>query len=104
MIPLLAALPACSGQSAQSTGTAPAGYHLVWADEFSQEPDGLPDPNKWIYEEGFIRNNEAQYYTRGRAENARIENGQLVIEARKEPFPNPTSHGPPVARYTSAAL
>lgn len=29
---------------------------LVWSDEFDYE--GLPDPSKWDYEEGFIRNKE----------------------------------------------
>lgn len=55
-------------------------WKLVWADEFEQP--GLPDPAKWTYEEGFIRNNEAQFYTRARPENARVENGKLIIEAR----------------------
>jgi beta-glucanase (GH16 family) len=77
---------------------------LVWSDEFSKDPDGLPDPTKWIYEEGFIRNHESQYYTKERKENARIENGQLIIEARKEDFPNTTGNGSAMARYTSAAL
>ena len=81
-----------------------AGYQLVWSDEFSQDPDGLPDTAKWRYEEGFIRNSEAQYYTKARKENARIENGRLIIEGRKESFPNPSSKGPPVASYTSASL
>jgi beta-glucanase (GH16 family) len=81
----------------------PPGYHLVWADEFSLEPDGLPDPAKWIYEEGFIRNNESQYYTKARKENARVEKGQLIIEARKEDYA-PGSGQPPIAHYTSAAL
>jgi len=40
-------------------------------------------------------NNEKQYYT-NRKENIRIENGNLVIEARKEPFLN--------ANYTSARI
>jgi beta-glucanase (GH16 family) len=84
--------------------TPPAGYTLVWSDEFRQDPDGLPDPSKWEFEEGFLRNHEAQYYTRARKENARVENGQLIIEGRKEPFPNTTSPGPKVAKYTSAAL
>ena len=44
---------------------------------------------KWGYEDGFIRNNERQYYTRDRRENARVENGMLVIEARKERFKLP---------------
>jgi beta-glucanase (GH16 family) len=84
--------------------TPPPGYQLVWSDEFSQDPDGLPDPAKWSYEEGFIRNNESQYYTKARLENARVEHGQLVIEARQESFPNPSSKGPRMASYTSAAL
>src|SRR5207302_3388306 len=59
-------------------------WKLVWSDEFDKA--GLPDATKWDYESGFIRNNEAQYYTRARPENARVENGMLIIEARKEHF------------------
>jgi len=66
---------------------APDGYKLVWSDEFDY--DGLPDPEKWGYEEGFVRNNEAQYYTVKRLENCRVEGGNLVIEGRKERFENP---------------
>jgi beta-glucanase (GH16 family) len=62
-------------------------WKLVWSDEFDKP--GLPDSTKWEYETGFIRNNEEQYYTRERKENARVENGMLVIEARKEHFRNP---------------
>jgi beta-glucanase (GH16 family) len=66
----------------------PAGeWKLAWADEFDR--DGLPDPAKWDYEAGFLRNDEAQIYTRARKENARVENGTLIIEARKEHFKNP---------------
>lgn len=54
---------------------------LVWSDEFNYS--GKPDTSKWNYELGFIRNNEMQYYT-NRLENARVENGILVIEARSE--------------------
>lgn len=61
-------------------------WKLIWADEFDRE--GPPDPAKWSHEEGFVRNRELQYYTKGRAENARVENGHLVIEARRERFPN----------------
>jgi beta-glucanase (GH16 family) len=66
----------------------------VWQDEF--DGSGLPDPAKWDYEVGLIRNKERQYYTRGRTENARLEGGMLVIEARREPFEG--------AEYTSASL
>jgi len=69
-------------------------WQLVWSDEF--EKPGLPDAKKWNYETGFVRNNEKQYYTKARAENARVENGSLVIESRKEKYKN--------AEYTSASL
>lgn len=64
----------------------PDGYAMVWSDEF--ETDGLPDESKWAYDthrnrEGWY-NNELQYYSGPRAENARVENGMLIIEARRE--------------------
>ncbi len=61
---------------------AAPGWKLRWADEF--EAPGLPDPDKWNYEEGRVRNNEDQYYVRDRRENARVEDGRLIITARKE--------------------
>jgi beta-glucanase (GH16 family) len=71
-----------------AAGPAPgADWKLVWSDEFDKP--GPPDPQKWGYETGFVRNNEDQYYTRGRPENARVQDGMLVIEARKEEFKNP---------------
>ena len=100
----------CTGlnlRAEDSTTHVPVGYRLVWADEFSKDPNGLPDPNKWSYEEGFIRNRESQYYTKERKENARVENGQLVIEARKEAFSPPDNAANSAARpisYTSASL
>jgi beta-glucanase (GH16 family) len=60
------------------------GYKYLWGDEFNQ--DGRPDSQKWDYEKGFIRNNEAQWY---QPENAFIKDGYLVIEARKEQIVNP---------------
>lgn len=79
-------------------------FKLVWEDDFNKDADGLPDPKKWKYEEGFIRNNEAQYYTRERLKNARIEQGKLIIEVHKEDTPNPFPKGPRIAHYTSASL
>lgn len=58
----------------------PKRWKLDWADEFDKGP--RPNPAIWSYEEGYIRNGEAQYYTVDRRENARVENGRLVIEAR----------------------
>lgn len=67
---------------------------LIWKDEFNYK--GLPDSTKWDYEVGLVRNKEPQYYTKNRLENARVENGLLVIEAIKEEYKN--------AHYTSASL
>jgi beta-glucanase (GH16 family) len=69
---------------------------LVWSDEFNYS--GLPDPSKWNYDVGGHGwgNNELQYYTPGRRENARVENGHLVIEARREKWEG--------RDYTSARL
>ena len=55
---------------------------LVWFDEFDK--DGLPDPEKWGYEKGYVRNRELQYYTVARKENAEVKEGHLVITARKD--------------------
>jgi beta-glucanase (GH16 family) len=73
----------------------PAQWQLVWSDEFDK--DGAPDPAKWSYDIGGHGwgNNELQYYT-DRLDNARVEKGHLVIEARKEDFKE--NH------YTSARL
>ena len=70
-----------------SQGVYAGEWKLVWSDEFDYK--GLPDKTKWNYEEGFVRNKEMQYYTKARKENARVENGVLVIEGRKEKFKNP---------------
>ncbi len=64
-------------------------WKLVWSDEFNGS--GLPDATKWTYETGLIRNHERQYYTRTRTENARIEDGKLVIEARHEKWGEPSA-------------
>jgi beta-glucanase (GH16 family) len=70
-------------------------WQLVWSDEFDK--DGAPDPAKWGYDLGGHGwgNKELQYYT-DRRENARVERGRLIIEARKEDFKE--NH------YTSARL
>lgn len=52
---------------------------LVFADEFNV--DGMPDSANWDYEQGYLRNTEMQYYTVGRAENARVAGGNLIITA-----------------------
>ncbi|BDC94742.1 family 16 glycosylhydrolase [Treponema bryantii] len=76
----------------------PAGWHLVWSDEF----DGKQiDTTKWDFQIGTGSqyglegwgNNELQYY---RKENAFVKNGNLVLEARKENYEG--------CAYTSARL
>ena len=73
-----------------------APYQLVWSDEFDYT--GLPDSAKWNYDVGGNGwgNNELEYYTSKRLDNARVENGNLVIEARKEAWQG--------MNYTSARL
>ena len=61
-------------------------YELVWSDEF----DGTDlDRSVWDYNTGGggWGNQELQYYT-DRTENVRVEDGNLVIEARKEKYDN----------------
>lgn len=60
------------------------GMTLRWNDEFNAP--GRPDTTKWTYEQGFVRNNELQYYQR---DNATVENGCLLITGRREKLKNP---------------
>lgn len=75
LLPCLLATSACA---------ATKDWTLIWSDEFNQ--DGRPDPTKWDYEHGFVRNKELQWY---QPENATVADGRLVIEARREVRPNP---------------
>lgn len=85
---------------------APAGYKLVFQDEFHK--DGMPDRTKWDYAternaQGWY-NDEKQYYSEARPKNARIENGHLIIEAHaetlnKEEYPDWSGQ-----KYTSTRL
>ncbi|MBQ9127124.1 MAG: glycoside hydrolase family 16 protein [Thermoguttaceae bacterium] len=77
---------------------------LVWNDEF--DGVGAPDPEKWGYEIGYIRNNEAQYYS-DRLENVFQKDGALTIRTLKEKFPiagKPGSKGRDFAEYTSGSI
>lgn len=70
---------------------------LVWADEFDADELNL---DFWTYERGYVRNNEVQYYTVGRKENCKLENGMLVLTGQKEDTP----YGDQGALYTSASI
>src|SRR5258708_2160764 len=64
----------------------PTHWQQVWNDEFNYT--GLPDSTKWNYDVGGNGwgNKELEFYTEKGMENERVENGNLVIEARKEPW------------------
>ncbi len=63
----------------------------AWEQDFSQMPDGPPDPRYWNVLSGANGlkiagySGEAEAYT-DRLENVRIENGLLILEARKEDY------------------
>ena len=83
------------------------GMKLVWHDEFDQP--GAPDPTRWQFEQGFVRNQELQWY---QPQNARIVGGVLQITGRKERVKNPRyqaesrnwTRNREYAEYTSACL
>jgi beta-glucanase (GH16 family) len=74
-----------STRGSDADNAVPAGYKLVWADEF--ETEGKLDPKNWNYEKGFVRNNELQWY---QSDNATVKDGLLIIEGRKERVSNPS--------------
>jgi beta-glucanase (GH16 family) len=88
-IVLSAGLTSCSKKADLSGGDTPIVippkdtaakpvYSLVWSDDF----DGATiDETKWNFETGIAVNNEKEYY---QASNASIEDGNLVITAKKE--------------------
>lgn len=80
------------------------GYSLVWSDEFEHE--GTPDPANWRYDTHANKtgwyNDERQYYSADRGENARVEDGHLIIEARKERLEHEADFGG--QDYTSARM
>ena len=85
---------------------APAGYELVFQDEFSR--DGMLDETKWDYAternaQGWF-NREKQYYARARAKNSRVENGSLIIEAHAEELNKTEYPDWGGQKYTSARI
>jgi beta-glucanase (GH16 family) len=90
-----------------SQNSAMPNWRLVFSDEFNK--DGVLDSSKWNYENGFVRNREAQWYQK---ENAICENGNLVITGKKDNKPNPNytigsknwKTNRPFIEYTSASV
>lgn len=56
---------------------------LVWHDEFD---DATLDTSKWRYATHNSGGSEQQAYTVGRTENVRLENSNLILEARKDGY------------------
>ena len=79
-----------------TTPNSYAGWKLSWSDEFSETEI---NQDWWTHEIGNgdngWGNNEMEYYTNGK-ENSRIENNQLVIEARDDSWND--------KKYTSARM
>jgi beta-glucanase (GH16 family) len=90
-----------------ATSAAEAQWKLVWSDEFEQ--NGPPNPEIWMPETGFVRNNEAQWF---QDKNAYCKGGFLILEAKKERVKNPGymagsnswKQNREYAEYTSASI
>ena len=99
-----AASPPATTPPVATTLELPADYKLIWSDEFSA--DGLPDASRWAYDTGMNKagwyNNEKQYYSGPRPENAKVQGGKLIITARKESMTTAPDWGGQA--YTSTRL
>ncbi len=83
--------------ASEGSANPPPDWRLLWSDEFNQPDGSRPDPATWTFNTGGNGwgNNELEFYT-DRTNNARVENGNLVIEARREEIGR--------RQYTSARL
>ncbi len=97
-------LSACTAQTSPAAQT-------VWSDEFGgtaldaakwtpQIGNGIMSGTEYVPGWG---NNELEYYT-GRPENVRVENGELVITARRESYSGPAGSVTAAFPWTSARL
>lgn len=101
---LLFALVPCAAHSQQFN---PAEWKLVFHDEFDK--DGEPDWSVWQSEQGFVRNEEYQWY---QPQNASVRNGLLILEGRLDSIPNPRyqagtrdwKRNRPYAAYSSGSI
>jgi len=104
LVVLLLVVSGCGGGSMGSTPSPPSvpQWTLVWGDEFGGPNGASPDSTKWGYDVGGNGwgNNELEYYT-NRTQNAYVQDGNLVIQARKEAY---TGSDGVSRNYTSARL
>lgn len=104
---LIFQLVTCKKSEPTDSGKGTEGYNLVWADEFNS--NGPPSAINWNFEQGFVRNEELQWY---QPDNATCIDGLLVIEAKREQKPNPNyisgsndwKTNRVYAQYTSSSL
>jgi beta-glucanase (GH16 family) len=89
---LLLLLPVLLLPATSLNATGKEKWKLIWHDEFNR--NGPIDTTCWKYEEGFIRNDEPQWYQR---DNVYCRDGKLILEARREKKPNPTYN--PAGKY-----
>ncbi len=87
LMAVFAPLLAGDAQVNSRTVASSDGWRLVWGDDFNQPNGASPAAAKWGYDVGGNGwgNNELEFYT-SRTNNSWIEDGQLVIEARREDF------------------
>src|SRR6202142_3628923 len=85
--PLNAGRDAGGARPDQCANRAPVAstWTLAWSDEF--ENDGAPDPANWVFESGFVRNQELQWY---QPSNATVTGGLLTIAAQRQQVTNPS--------------
>jgi beta-glucanase (GH16 family) len=96
------AIPVAASEHRVSADHLQNKWTLAWSDEFNAPNGSMPDAKKWtIVQDGSgFGNQELEYYTE-RPSNVHIEDGNLVITARKESYKGPDG----VAHdYTSARL
>jgi beta-glucanase (GH16 family) len=93
-----------TGSSSDRSHNSEDGWVLSWSDEFNQQDGTAPDLSKWSFAEGVGNNgwgnNELEYYTK-RPSNVVVQNGALVITARRETY---TDSSGITRNFTSARL
>ncbi|MGH1489996.1 MAG: family 16 glycosylhydrolase [Acidimicrobiales bacterium] len=88
----------------------PAGWDMVWSDEFNEPAGSPPNPDNWTHEIGDVTpdgkngwgNEELQYYTDDPANAATDGDGNLVITLAEADGSLECYYGP--CEYTSARL
>lgn len=77
------------------------GLELAWTEDFSTP--GQPGQD-WSYESGYVRDSELQDYKASDAGFCRIEDGNLVIEARRDTHEGEADGAPYTFEFSSASI